>query len=296
MPKPSLFEKLSRRSQRIRYDVYSYFQWPASFPLDSFWLCPELLTVHGTPHFDALAPSTLARLSQCEAVNLFSVFTRGESDLLQTVLANCIRDDFRDCFEYLTHFVDEENKHMWFFAEFCRRYHGGMYPIRVLKTTSTLPDDMERFLAFARILIFEEMGDYINVRVARDERVPALIREIHHRHHDDEVGHIAAGWSIAEHLLERMTRTREPTDLRQLQGYMESYMSWSLQNLYNPLAYAEVGLPDPYGLRTQLLEHPGRTVAHQAILKRARSRTHRLFEGAGRPGASPKREEGANYV
>jgi hypothetical protein len=278
MATTDLFERLSTRSQRNFYDVYSYFEWVPALPADAYLLPPELLTVDGTAEGAALPEETLIRLSHCETVNLFSVFTRGESDLLQTILANCVRAEFQDCFDYLTHFVDEENKHMWFFAEFCRRYHGGLYPVRVLKAASQFGDDAERFLAFVRILVFEEIGDFVNVRVAEDIRVPPLLRAIHRRHHEDEAGHIAAGWQLAARLLGPLAV--DENGLARLRAYLETYMAWSIQNLYNPLAYRESGLDDPYGLRTRLLEHPARAAAHDRVLRRARRRLDRVFATA----------------
>src|SRR4051794_8158573 len=114
----SLVAKLAHRSRKNFYEVYGYFEWPAELPSDRYWLSPELLSVHGSELDAELTQPQRLRLSQLETVNLFSVFVHGESDLLRTVLAACVKSHFAEFFEYLSHFIDEENKHMWFFAEF----------------------------------------------------------------------------------------------------------------------------------------------------------------------------------
>lgn len=275
-----LYRALSDRSRANAYDVYTRFAWPDELPGDRYWMGPELLTVAGTEWAERLGEAGLMRLSHLETLNLFSIFTRGESELLQTVLQNCVREDLSDCFEYFSHFIDEENKHMWFFAEFCRRFRGKPYPVRILKGVSGFGPETELFLAFMRILVFEEMGDFMNVQVMKDARVPDLIREIHRTHHQDESGHIAMGWNLGARLWERAARESDEGLKVRIRAYLDGYAAWSVQNLYNPQVYADAGFAEPYKLRESLLEHPARKSWQDAVFRRMRNRLAVALEPA----------------
>lgn len=275
--------KLARRSHKNFYDVYSYFDWPAELPRGEYWLSPELLSVHGTAVAGELTEQQRIELSRFETINLFSVFVQGESDLLRTVLAASVKPHFAEFFPYFSHFIDEENKHMWFFAEFCRRYGGGLYPVHVLRAPSPFPDDVEEVLAFLRILLFEEMGDYVNVRVAADARVPELLREIHRRHHEDEIGHIAIGWRVARRLLGGVLLRHPAQVTSAARRHLEAYTAWTLGSLYNPGAYDDAGLAQPYELRERLMNDPARAATHVAIMQRAQDRLSAAWQEQGSP-------------
>jgi len=272
-----LFNHLSDRSLRLNYDVRSTFNWVDELPRNVLWLPTNLLSVHGTELEHECDQETLINLSQHETISLFRLFVKGESDLLQTILQIMVRDEFSEGFDYFSHFVEEENKHMWFFAEFCRRYGGPEMPIKIIKFNPTFPPPVERFLAISRIFLFEELGDWFNVGTMDDERIPELIREIHKRHHMDEAGHMAAGWSIADTMWKSLVTSEEPMVLKAAVDNLYSYLDWSVQNLYNPEAYRRAGFKECYETRNTLLAHPGRQSIHNAIYRKSKIKLGRLF-------------------
>lgn len=272
---------LQDNSRRGLYDVFGVFPWPESLPEDKPWLSLDLLSVSGAAAAESFTEETRLRLAKWETINLFSVFTHGESDLLMSVMARMTKVGFRDAFEYLHHFVDEENKHMWFFRQFCERYGGKVYPDRKIRTGDSIPPLVEDFLAFTRILIFEEIGDFFNRRVMADAQVPDFIRKIHSVHNRDEARHLAMGRSIAQTTLERAVSAHGAEALGGISAYLERYMEWCLQNLYSPGAYQDAGLPDAYRLRETLLEDPARKAKHREILAKITGFINRLFEEAG---------------
>ncbi|MCY4045313.1 MAG: diiron oxygenase [Cellvibrionales bacterium] len=276
MDSTKLANKLSERSKTNFYNVYSEFDWPDSLPKNEFWLTPSLMTLYNTEYYDKASIGQRYHLSQLETINLFSIFAHGESDLLRTILDNCFNDDLDEFKEYLIHFIDEENKHMWFFSEFCRRYDSGVLPSRKFKSLSKFPNDVERLLSFLRILVFEEIGDYFNTNTFRNNGVNEFVKKIHERHHLDEVGHIAIGWKISENLFLNLPNLTADM-LTEMEKYIEAYMQSSLQSLYNPDIYQRVGFDAPYNLRESLLKHPAREEMHSKILKRSRSRVRELW-------------------
>lgn len=288
----ALLNRLTRLSKDNRYDVFTRFDWPDALPADQYWLPPELLSVHGTVWFDQLSEAGRMRLSQTETAILFSVFAKGEVDLLQAVLARIHKPGLDDCRDYFHHFIDEENKHMWFFSEFCRRYTNGLYPIKKLSFFSASLSAWEGFLGFARIMIFEEIGDYFNTNVMKDLRVPAILRTLHQVHHEDESRHLAMGQEVARRLFQAICAGLPEENLRAVWRYLEGYMQWSIENFYNPSAYADAGMEDAYGIRIALLASPARKERHGQILARVRDFLGKLF-GESITGQEDFRSEGA---
>jgi hypothetical protein len=158
---------------------------------------------------------------------------------------------------------------MWFFAQFCLRYGDKIYVDKAMRMGDDNPDpQVAAFLVFARILIFEELVDHFNIRMGRDDTLHPLIRQINQVHHDDEWRHIIMGRHMVEFLYEPLRERGDDALLSQLDEYLRRYMVASIQSLYNPAAYRDAGLPDPYRLRTEVMEHPARVVYHRSFLKR----------------------------
>jgi hypothetical protein len=274
---PALPNRLTSRSRRNLYNVYEAFSWPERIDEKAFWMGPELLSVAGTEHAETLPSGTLKALSKWETINLFSVFTQGEGDLIQALIDRIHLPFLEDCFDYLVHFIDEENKHMWFFAEFCRRYGGKIYPQKKIKSDAFSSVAANDFLAFMRIVIFEEMGDWYNVRIMNDERVPHMVREIHRVHHQDEIGHLAIGRELSLALFEKMKAALPQEEVAQVAAYVEKYTVWTLRNIYHPGIYRDAGIPDAYRFRDALVRHAGRGAVEAAWLDRVGRKFEPVF-------------------
>lgn len=269
--------RLAKRSRRNFYNVFEALPWEESLAEDVWWMSPELLTVHGTRHAHSFSESTLKVLSKWETINLFSVFTQGESDLIQAIIERIHQPFLEGCFDYLVHFIDEENKHMWFFSEFCRRYGGKVYPSKKIKSEAFPNAAANDFAAFMRIVVFEEMGDAYNTRVMGDKRVHGLIREIHRIHHQDEAGHLAIGREISLALFERMRDSLSEEEVAHVATYVEKYSWWMLQNVYNPAVYQDAGVPEAYEFRNSLMRDPGRMAVEESMLARIRAKFEPVF-------------------
>jgi hypothetical protein len=169
---------------------------------------------------------------------------------------------------FFHHFLGEENEHMWYFAEFCRRY-GKIYPDRSLKTSAITDPLVANVLAFARIQIFEEIVDYFNVALGKNEALHPFIREINTMHHRDESRHIAFGRNIVSVLYEELRAKGSAEAVREVEDYVARYVAVSIQSLYDPQVYRDAELPlNAYALRRSLLADPARKAVHAKILQR----------------------------
>jgi hypothetical protein len=272
-----VLRRLCDLSVERAYDPFRDFEWPASVPEDGLWMSEDLLSVHGTPYMAELTEAERWRLSRWELVNFFSFNVHGIKELMQTVLSCIHKAGHETTSEYFHHFLDEENKHMWFFAEFCRRYGGKIYVTQKVQFPSFSEDDIQNFIAFAKILISEQVSDFYNVRMMTDESLHPIVRKLNRVHHEDESRHIAMGLSVVRLMYEPLVE-RYPSDtLRQIANYLSRYIQFFFESFYNPSAYRDAGLQDPYEWRRKLIENPARKEFHGQVLRR----TANFFHSSG---------------
>ena len=247
-----LVRTLSAASRRDRSNPED-FDWPESLPDDAWCFSPELLSLAGTEAYDQLDDARRRRLAFFEAVNFFSLNVHGERSLIEGLAARLYRDDSTP---YLHHFLDEENKHMVYFGTFCNRYAGKIYPERKLAFPREYAPGEEDFLFFAKVLVFEEIVDVYNRRMAEDARLHPLLREINRMHHRDESRHLAFGRQVVAELFEKQSPGWSPPVLEGVRAYVAGYLRTTWTEYYNPAVYADAGLPDPYALQRATFDAP----------------------------------------
>ncbi|MEV7617211.1 diiron oxygenase [Streptomyces sp. NPDC089799] len=265
-------DRLEQLAESGYYNPYTMFDWPEKIEPDMPWMSESLTTLAGTPMWDELTREQQIALTRYEAINFFSLNIHGIRELMSEVVMRIHERTYADVSEFLHHFIGEENEHMWFFAQFCLRYGGKLYPAQpTLKADSVdhLSPVARELIVFARILIFEEIVDYYNAHMATDQSLPHIAREINRVHHQDESRHVAFGRMIFTNLLSQVAK-RDPEEVPVVAEYLENYLQYSIGTLYNPAAYRDAGIPDPLAVRRAALEHPARIEAHDAVLKRTR--------------------------
>jgi hypothetical protein len=258
------------QSVETYYNPYKMFQWPESLPDDQWWMSRDLMSVRGTPYEKELSEAQLMTLSKWESIHFYSLNVHGIRELLIEVVKRVHTAGFEIESEFLHHFIGEENEHMWFFATFCLKYGNKIYPDKKAKwqLSEVTDPQIESFLVFSRILIFEEIVDYFNVRIGRDESLHTIIRQVNNIHHQDESRHIAFGRELVKHLWDRLQAQHDRARLQEIGNYLSRYLIASIQSLYSPAAYSDAGIPDPYKVRTFLLTDPVRREYDAKALKR----------------------------
>jgi hypothetical protein len=274
----ALLERITEMSVETYYNPYKMFQWPDSLPDEQWWMTPELMTVAGTRFAAELPESQLMALSKWESIHFYSLNVHGIRELLLEVVKRVQMPGYEGESEFFHHFIGEENEHMWFFATFCLKYGRKIYANKKLAfSIDDVAPDIESFLVFSRILIFEEIVDFFNLRMGRDEALHPIIRQVNSIHHQDESRHIAFGREIVKKLFQHAAATQPAAQVRQAQDYIKRYLVASIQSLYSPAVYRDAGIADPYELRNALLADPGRRAADERTLKR----TLDFFQGHG---------------
>jgi hypothetical protein len=264
-----LMARLTKHSVANDYKPYGLFDWEESPGDDTWWMTPSLLSIHGTEYEDRLDEGTKKRLSKFELVNFFSLNIDGIRGLFVTASKLMYTPGYFEISDFLQRFLKEENDHMWFFYKFCDTYLGKLYSNKTgLLVATHKNQDVESFLTFARVLIFEEFGDYFNITMANDKNLPEIVRKINHVHHTDESLHIAGGRQICSHLFERIKNVLSEEELDRLSIELLNHGNLLIQQLYNPAVYRDAGLELPYEVRRNVMANSARAKQHEAYLKR----------------------------
>ncbi len=267
----NILDRLSSKSIEDYYNPYRIFEWPDTLPEDMWWMSTDLTSTHGTELAEELDQRQLYKLSRYESINFYSLNVHGIRELLIEVIKRIHTSGFEQSSEFFHHFIGEENEHMWFFAEFCLRYGGKIYKQPQGGNTSIPTSNAESLLVFARVLIFEELVDYYNSKMAVDGGLHDTIRKVNRIHHQDESRHIAFGRELVRMLFEDVRRTASEADLRQIENYLKRYMTHSFESLFNPHVYRDAGIADPLRMRTRLLSAPTRAAFEQRVFRKPMS-------------------------
>lgn len=267
----AVLDRLVSMSERDYYNPYRLFQWPDQLDEDGWWMSPELMVEYGTEVGAELTEEQLRRLSKWESINFYSLNVHGIRELLTEIVGRIHTEAFAVPSEYFHHIIGEENEHMWFFATFCRRYGGKIYPRRSFGFAGPGIPAADHFLVFMRLLIFEELVDVFNQRMATDDRLHPTIRQVNEVHHQDESRHIAFGRQIVSILHRDLRQRLSAEELGTVETYLKRYLRSSVDALCDPISYRDAGLPDPYGLRRRVLADPAYQEFTQRVLRRTTS-------------------------
>jgi hypothetical protein len=263
----SALDRLCAASRAAYANPYATLEWPAALAPDAWCMSPELISIHGTDAYSALDEAGRRRVAFFECVNFFSLNIHGEKVLVQG-LAKRMYQKGAPPADYLHHFLDEENKHMIYFGEFCRRYAGKIYDDRKLAFAREHAPGEETFLFFAKVLVFEEIVDTYNLRMARDERLAPVVRRINHLHHRDEARHLAFGRGVVKELYQDSAPGWPDETRQEVSRTLRSYIDACLNEYFNPDVYRDAGLGNPVAVREAALLNPGAVERRRAMSAR----------------------------
>ncbi|WP_422953039.1 MULTISPECIES: diiron oxygenase [unclassified Undibacterium] len=266
-------DRLARLVQLSRdRHVFSFtrFDWVDDISEKDWWVSPELLTIHGTAYYEQASEAQRKLLSKWECINLFSLNVTGEQELIAGVAELLHTPMLKEANDYLHHFIDEENQHMWYFAKFCENYGGKIYGNKKIQLTELKLDPRLTILVrFAQIFIFEEVGHYYNLKIALDERVHPFIREINEAHRNDESRHITFGRALLARLADGISNDYAPEVLDKVSRHLRKYVQVTIESLYNPAMYRDAGFASGMTIRSALLADPARQDFHaRELLKK----------------------------
>ncbi len=253
-----LAPRLSDASTRKIWDVYSEFDWVDTIDPEEGWsMLPELVSIYGTDAWDALSETEQKRLSFYEIVNFFSFVLYGERPLVSGLMNRMYRKNtMGDITDYLHHFIDEENKHMIMFGEFCNRYAGKIYPEKKILMPREYAKGEEDVSFFCKVLIVEELGDYYNLKMMSDKTIHPLVARINKVHHVDEARHLSFGREFLREVAAQHIPEWTDEERGTFQNWLTQYLASCWGDFYNPAVYKDAGIENGYKVRQMAMQHP----------------------------------------
>ena len=251
-----VLDRLCAVSRRRRAEGRGRIDWPDALDPTAWTFSPELISLYGTEVRERMPDAQRRRLSFFETVNFFSLNIQGETILVEDLSRRLRSPGLEDLTPYLSHFLYDESRHMAWFGGFCKRFAGKVYPDRKLAFPRDYAPGEEDLLFFARVLIFEEIVDGFNVQLARDERLPRVVRQINRLHHQDEARHLAFGRLVVKQLFERHAPAWSPETLKGVRDYLQAYVDATWREYFSPDAYGNAGISDPLAVTRAALADP----------------------------------------
>ena len=261
-PLDRLVQKLCDASRKQYLNPYTYLEWPRRIGEDEWCMTPEFISIYGTDLYAGLSQRQRKRLSFYEAVNFFSLNIHGEKALVEGLTQRLYRGGNETITPYLHHFLDEENKHMVYFGGFCMRYADKIYTDRKMAIPRQFAPGEEDFLFFSKVMIFEEIVDVYNARIASDERVAPIVRKINLIHHKEEARHLVFGCDVVKRMFHTWAPQWPRETLQNIRDYLQAYFVTTWKEYYNPDVYKDAALQEPYQV-------------HQRAFSDAACRAHR---------------------
>ncbi|MGQ0743838.1 MAG: diiron oxygenase [Acidimicrobiales bacterium] len=261
-PLPELARRLAAASVRSRRDPETAIDWPASIDPAAWFMRPEWVSAYDTPWWEALDTPSRQRLSFYEAVNFFSLNIHGERQLMAGLARRLYAPGLEGVSPYIHHFLAEENNHSLWFATFCTRYAGAIYPDRAVTFPSHAAPGQDDVCFFARVVIFEEIVDRYNQAMAADDRVEPVARQINANHHAEEIRHLAFGRRLALELWAQWAPTWSDEVRAEVRTHLDGFVEDTWRSFYRAEAYRDAGLAEPWALARRIWSSPA-AVAHR---------------------------------
>jgi P-aminobenzoate N-oxygenase AurF len=234
--------RLIERSASTRANRHAGFAWAAPAP-DRFAMSPALTPLAGLSVYRELSDAQRWQLGLLEAVSFFSLNISGERELMKGLEARLAGDVPAHVSRYLPHFLREEADHTDVFKRFCLSYGGFTFRDRQVRFPQEFVAGEENFVFFARALIFEEIADFYNRKLAADDSLWLLARDINRYHAEDEARHIAFGRLYVAAMWEEHSAQWTAEEKARIAGYLKRYLQSVQRSYVNADVYRHLGMP-----------------------------------------------------
>ena len=151
------------------------------------------------------------------------------------------------------------------FGIFCNKYAGGVYPEKKVPMAMKYAPGEELIRFYALAMVVEAYGDYYNVQVMKDDRCDPLVRDISRVHHRDEAHHLSFDRAyLTELAAEHLPKWNEDT-LPALQQWLAGFMKVNWVTFYNPAAYRDAGIAEPYEVQKLAMASPAQKALRETV-------------------------------
>jgi hypothetical protein len=258
-PEAPLLEQLSANSVPYR-DPLAVLDWRA-LDLDSYWLPPEAVSLHGLPEFDVLSEAARVRLSQHEFLGITQIAVALERVALESAARRLRHAESSAEYAFLLHEMREEAGHSLMFLRLAAA--SGLelsdwdvaLPRFARPVTRLVPSDVLYW--FMRVVV-QDVPDKLHrfIRRQAGPEVSGFVRQMIALHMRDESRHLA----YARRRLELAMQARGRAGARVLPMLCDSLFNRFVRRLFwpRPELYERAGLGDGRAWRYAAMRNPQR--------------------------------------
>jgi hypothetical protein len=234
-------DRLLRGSVKKYYEPIVDIDWDAELDPDKFYLPPKVVSLYGTPIWDAMTREQQIDLSRQELVNTLSAGIWFENILNQAILRTIMHEDpTSSTTHYALTELGDETRHMVMFGKAISRV--GAKPIqprwyqRVI--INALPLTFKGQLLWVAALIGEEIFDSLQRQMMDDPELQPMVQRLMRIHVTEEARHIQFARDGARKRVGDMPRLNRlwVSNLNGVGGYFFRFL------FTNPAPYRRVGL------------------------------------------------------
>lgn len=249
-----MVDRLNELSARKALDPHVDLDLDRAPPDNELWMPEHLISLYGTSAYGTLTDEQRLRLSQREFCLLCSISCFGEKEVIASIARLMLKREFAPVRSYLYYLIKEENNHIYMFSEFCRRY-GELYPSLYSYARGDIwrNSEVDDLMVFVHVLIFEELGQGLNLTLGWARDLPPLVGAINRLHVEDEGRHIAFGRQLVAELTRGILPHLDGETLAAIRGHVRRYLDTLHHDFHNARIYRSVGIADAFDLRTELL-------------------------------------------
>ncbi len=235
-------ERLLKGSVKKTYEPVVDIDWDASLDPDKFYLPPRLVSLYGSPMWDAMTREQRIELSRQELVNTLSAGIWFENLLNQSLLRRLMHEDpTTRATHYALTEMGDETRHMVMFGKAIERIGAKPVRPRLLHRMfiNALPFAFQRgSMLWVAALIGEEIFDSLQRQMLDDPELQPIIQRLMRIHVTEEARHIQFARDGLRKRVQSMPHFNKwfMANINGLGGYFFRYL------FSNPIPYARTGL------------------------------------------------------
>ena len=186
-------ERLLSGSIKKSYEPVVDIDWGAPLDPDKFYLPPQMVTLYGTPQWDAMTRDEQRELSRQQLVNMLSAGIWFENILNQALLRGIMHTNpTSKATQYMLTELGDETRHMVMFGKTIDRVGG--IPVRPKLyqriIINSLPFTFRGPILWAAALVGEEIFDALQRQILDDPDIQPIVRRLMRIHVTEEARHI----------------------------------------------------------------------------------------------------------
>jgi P-aminobenzoate N-oxygenase AurF len=186
-------ERLLKGSVKKSYAPVVDIDWDAPLDPDRFYLPPKVVTLYGTPEWDALTREQQIELSRQELINVLSAGIWFENILNQALLRDLMhKNPTASSTHYALTELGDETRHMVMFGKTIA--HIGGIPVRPRRfqriIINALPFVFRGSILWTAALVGEEIFDALQRQIMEDPDLQPIVQRLMRIHVTEEARHI----------------------------------------------------------------------------------------------------------